>query len=272
MPTASVCYAGFVARWDSPFVLATAGTLAAHLILIVAADAVAITHPLRLDPPAPHVKLLDIQVQRRESPPAHREEPRPLRPAIKPSDSVKPRVAALPAQPVAAPPHAPSPPVEPPPTTTSSPQAGGPTVTMDDIAPAATGVPVARQTAVLGSGAAPGTGAEPGTANAPHAGGPVSVAMIKQPALPKRDYGYVLSTDYPPEARRLAIEGTLKVRLVVDTSGKVISATLLDRLGYGLDELALAQARTFEFAPARDADNRPVTSIVVWTFRMTPPK
>jgi TonB family protein len=96
--------------------------------------------------------------------------------------------------------------------------------------------------------------------------------MIKQLAMPKGDYGYVLSKDYPPEAKRLAIEGTLKVRLVVDATGKVVSATLLDHLGHGLDELALSQARGFAFTPARDADDRPVTSVVVWTFRMTPPK
>ena len=53
----------------------------------------------------------------------------------------------------------------------------------------------------------------------------VSVATIKRLAMPKSDYGYVLSKDYPAEAKRLEIEGTLKVRLVVDTSGKVTSAT-----------------------------------------------
>jgi TonB family protein len=261
-----------VARWDSPLALATAGTLAAHLILIVAADAVAITHPLRLDPPAPHVKLIDIQVHRRQPTLPHREEPRP-RPAIQPTEPVKSHVATpTPHRVQAAAPPA-SQPVEPP--ATSSPSAGGngPVVTMDDIAPAATGVPVGKLAGGGGKGAGPGTGSGTGTGTGTRDGTqPVSVATIKQLALPKRDYGYVLSKDYPPEARRLGIEGTLKVRLVVDSSGKVTSATLLDSLGHGLDELALAQARSFEFTPARDESDRPVTSVVVWTFRMTPPK
>ena len=47
---------------------------------------------------------------------------------------------------------------------------------------------------------------------------------------------------------------------------------LLNRLGHGLDELALKRAAEIEFEPARDTDDRPVTSVVVWTFTMTLPK
>ena len=50
------------------------------------------------------------------------------------------------------------------------------------------------------------------------------------------------------------------------------SAVLLNKLGHGLDELALARARQIEFEPARDTDDHPVTSVVVWTFNMTLPK
>jgi hypothetical protein len=47
---------------------------------------------------------------------------------------------------------------------------------------------------------------------------------------------------------------------------------LLNRLGHGLDELALARARQIEFEPARDTSDRAVRSVVVWTFNMTLPK
>jgi len=102
---------------------------------------------------------------------------------------------------------------------------------------------------------------------------PVSVATIKTRAMPKGDYGYFdAGKDYPSEARALGIEGAIRVRLIVDERGKVKSQMLLNRLGHGLDELALKRAAEIEFEPARDTDDRPVTSVVVWTFTMTLPK
>jgi protein TonB len=91
--------------------------------------------------------------------------------------------------------------------------------------------------------------------------------------MPRGDYGYFdAGKDYPSEARALGIEGAIRVRLVVDERGKVKSQMLLNRLGHGLDELALKRAAEIEFEPARDTDDRPVTSVVVWTFTMTLPK
>ena len=91
--------------------------------------------------------------------------------------------------------------------------------------------------------------------------------------MPKGDYGYFKAgKDYPPEARQLGIEGKILVRLVVDETGKVRSTTLVSKLGHGLDELALTRARDLVFEPAIDTDNRPVSSVVVWTFDMTLPK
>jgi protein TonB len=256
---------------DSPFVLAAAGTLAIHVILLVAADALIVTHPMHLDPPAPRVRLVDIRIQpRRVAPPPRRDEPRPATPTAAPVHALAPpaHVRAAVPQPIAPP--------EPEPVATAPVQAptggDGPVVAIDDLAPAAQGVPVAHRSGSGGVGGGTGRSTGAGARSGTDPPAPVSVATIKKLAMPRNDYGYVLSKDYPPDAKRLGIEGTLKVRLVVDSSGKVISATLLDHLGYGLDELALAQARGFQFAPARDGEDRPVTSVVVWTFRMTPPK
>jgi TonB family protein len=101
----------------------------------------------------------------------------------------------------------------------------------------------------------------------------VSVATIKTRALPTGDYGYIdARRDYPAEARQRGIEGIIRVRLVVDDTGRVKTAVLLDRLGFGLDELALDRAKKIEFTPALDTSDRAVTSVVVWTFNMTLPK
>jgi hypothetical protein len=39
-----------------------------------------------------------------------------------------------------------------------------------------------------------------------------------------------------------------------------------NKLGHGLDELAHRRAGEIEFEPARDTDDKPVASVVVWTF------
>jgi TonB family protein len=91
--------------------------------------------------------------------------------------------------------------------------------------------------------------------------------------MPKGDFSYFdASKDYPAEAKQLGIEGVIRVRLIVDDTGKVKSAVLLNKLGHGLDELALVRAKKIEFDPATDTDDKPVTSVVIWTFNMTLPK
>jgi len=116
-----------------------------------------------------------------------------------------------------------------------------------------------------------GTGSGEGTG--PAANAPTTVAAIKTLAKVRGDYGYFsLGKDYPPEAKQLGIEGDIKVRLVVGANGKVTAAVLLNRLGHGLDEIALTRAHQIEFEPARDTNDQPVSSVVVWTFHMTLPQ
>jgi len=51
-------------------------------------------------------------------------------------------------------------------------------------------------------------------------------------------------------ARAAGIEGKVRVQLTVDEMGHVVDVKLLQGLGYGLDEAALASARQAEFEPA----------------------
>lgn len=55
---------------------------------------------------------------------------------------------------------------------------------------------------------------------------------------------------YTEDARRARVEGRLRIELAVDDRGVVTNAKVLDRLGHGLDEAALAAARDLRFAPA----------------------
>jgi TonB family protein len=261
-------------RWDSPFVLATAGALAVHIALITGGDALVVTHPPRAWVPAPHIEMIEVEVQPELVPP-----PPPL-PAPVPEPAPIPVEPARPAPRAAHVRAAPSPvrsaPEPPPPVAPTEPTSGGdPVVHMDDIAPSATGVGVAvgkPETGHIGRGGrGGGTGAGSGSSSEPPR--PVSVASIKTRAMPKGDYGFFdAGKDYPPEARALGIEGAIRVRLVVDEHGQVKSKVLLNRLGHGLDELALKRAGEIRFDPALDSDERPVTSVVVWTFNMTLPR
>ncbi|MGE3546810.1 MAG: energy transducer TonB, partial [Kofleriaceae bacterium] len=72
--------------------------------------------------------------------------------------------------------------------------------------------------------------------------------------------------------KQLGIEGAIRVRLVVSAEGKVVAKKLLNQLGHGLDELALTASDKLEFTPALDTNDKPVSSVVIWTFTMTLPK
>ena len=264
---------------DSPGALPIVGSIAIHVVLAILGGTLLESIPPPDLKAPPKVELVDI-----EPPPVLQQPP----PEVKPAPPLTPAPAPPPPEPVkqthhvrsqpAQPPTAP-PPTDPPPTTTptSTDSGGDPVVAMDDIAPAATGVAVAkgpRNTGHIGrGGSGGGTGAGSGAGSSDAAPIPVSVATIKTRAMPRGDFSYVdASRDYPAEAKALGIEGVIRIRLVVDDGGKVKSAILLNRLGHGLDELALDRAKKIEFDPAKDTDDKPVSSVVVWTFNMTLPK
>jgi len=251
------------------------GTLAVHGLIALVFGTI---HPpdtaiLSLVPPRDQIELVDLDLTPPPPPPAPEPEPPPPEPEPKPTAEPPPREA--PKAPRAA--RAPSTRVaaattpDERPATPDDVPGGAPVLKMDNLGPGTTGVAVATGPRTGGAhgrgGTGGGAGAGTGSGDAPAP--PVSVASIKKRAMPKGDYGY--GTDYPAEARRLGVEGTIRVRLVVDASGKVTEAKLLGKLGHGLDELALTRARKLEFEPAIDSDDKPVSSVVVWTFYFTLP-
>lgn len=265
-------------RLDSPFVLAMCGTLAIHTMLLVAGDALVVINPREPSRPPPRIEMVDVQVRRPTPPPKVEPKQEVVEPVVEDKAPIKQpptqtrtrptRVAAK--QPVQET-------QETQPTSTDS--GGAPVVRMGDLVPTKDGIAVQEgtpskgKTGLGGQGGGRGAGRGSGAADPPPPPPPVSIATIKTKAMPKGDFGYIdAGRDYPPEARRLGIEGVIKVKLVVDAKGKVQSATLMNRLGHGLDELALAKARQIQFEPAKDTSDRPVASLVIWTFNMTLPK
>src|SRR5262249_34884361 len=150
-------------RWDSPFVLAAAGTLAIHLLVVTAGDAMVVTHPPSTTIPAPHIDLIDIEPPPVLSPPP----PPPVAKPPPPAPVADPRPAPRPQAVRAAPQVRATPEPEPlAKTDTPVPSGGDEVVHMDNIAPAATGVGVAvgkRSTGHIGrGGTGGGTGAGSG--------------------------------------------------------------------------------------------------------------
>lgn len=264
-------------RLDSPFGLAIAGTLAIHTLLIVGADAVTVMNPYERKA-TPRIELVEVEVPpvlKPPPPPVKPPEPEPQAKPEPPKEAPKPPTtrAIQPTAPPPTPAEPPPPAAEPEPEPTLD-SGGAPTVAMPDIAPSATGIPVAvgkRNTGKVGRGGrGTGTGAGTGSGSGDAPPAPVSIASIKTLPAPRGDYSY--TNEYPAEARRLGIAGSIQVELIVDRTGKVKRAALLNRLGHGLDDLALSRAWKLEFDPAVDTEGRTVDARVVWTFTMVPPK
>lgn len=241
------------------------------MILLVALDIVQVTvTPVIEKENPPPIEVTVVPLVKLEPPPPPKVQAR-VEPPQRPEPPTKTRTLAQPRvqqNPVAQP-KVDDKVVEPDP-------GGAPVVQLDETVlggkvPVGVGKRTTGRIGQGGTGTGTGAGSGAGSGEAPPP--PVSVATIKQRALPKGDYGYFdAGRDYPAGARQRGIEGVIRVRLVVDDQGKVKSAVLLNKLGYGLDELALERSKKIEFVPAKDTDDKPVTSVVVWTFNMTLPK
>ncbi|MDB4938053.1 MAG: Ferric siderophore transport system, periplasmic binding protein TonB [Labilithrix sp.] len=68
---------------------------------------------------------------------------------------------------------------------------------------------------------------------------------------------------YTQEARDASIAGKVRVELTVDATGRVSSARVLEGLGHGLDEAALAAARAATFEPGTRCGKAAAATFVI---------
>jgi protein TonB len=73
---------------------------------------------------------------------------------------------------------------------------------------------------------------------------------------------------YTAEARDAQIAGKVRVEVTVDATGKVASARVLEGLGHGLDEAAVAAARGATFEPGTKC-GKPASATFVIAIRFT---
>lgn len=77
--------------------------------------------------------------------------------------------------------------------------------------------------------------------------------------------------DYPREFRELGIQGTVIVDMVVDSTGRVVSAKLVSTTAPEFSRLALMAAKEWTFVPA-SANGKPVTARVQVPFTFVMPQ
>ncbi|MCI0538653.1 MAG: energy transducer TonB [Verrucomicrobiales bacterium] len=83
------------------------------------------------------------------------------------------------------------------------------------------------------------------------AGAPSQTARAAKPERVAVEILQKPNPAYTAEARRRRIEGDVKLRVVFASSGELRVAGVLQGLGYGLDEAAIAAAKRIKFRPAR---------------------
>jgi len=107
-------------------------------------------------------------------------------------------------------------------------------------------------------------GAVGGSGSKPFA--PVPAERVSSwPAVTKE-----IKAKYPEQALNYGVEGTVKLRIDIDASGKTFKVRVLKKLGYGLDEAAVAAVKRFVWAPAVSTEGRPVPVRITYayTFRL----
>lgn len=94
-------------------------------------------------------------------------------------------------------------------------------------------------------------------------------AACNDPVVPPKVKSIVKPT-YTHDAQQAEIEGTVRVEVTVDESGRVVRARVLTGLGYGLDESALTAAKSMTFTPAMQCGKAVVgTKVLAIEFELT---
>jgi TonB family protein len=76
---------------------------------------------------------------------------------------------------------------------------------------------------------------------------------------------------YPELARRMGVEGKVRLKLGIDRKGNVKSVSVLQKAGYGMEEAAVKAAWMYKFKPARRPNGEPVDLYIPYVFNFRSP-
>lgn len=109
-----------------------------------------------------------------------------------------------------------------------------------------------------GSGIGPGEGSGSGGGSGSGYGSGTGSGSGVRPKVPPRLQAAVNPT-YPERLRQQNIEGSVRVRIIVDADGSVESVSVSESSGYDeMDDAAVEAAYKYSFSPAEDADGNAV--------------
>lgn len=97
---------------------------------------------------------------------------------------------------------------------------------------------------------------------APSSAGAATDDACDGPLVKAKPKGFV-QPQYTDDARSAGVEGRVRLRIQIDASGNVSSATVLAGLGHGLDQAAIAAARRMHFSPATRCGKAVPSSFVI---------
>ncbi|HWZ88465.1 MAG TPA: TonB family protein, partial [Polyangiaceae bacterium] len=93
----------------------------------------------------------------------------------------------------------------------------------------------------------------------------------KKPVIVPPELVHFEHAEYPPEAVKAGLEGTLVLKLTVDREGNVTKAEIPEPIGSGFDEAAQAAALKFKYKPAtRDGVAIVAITLYRYAFTLTP--
>jgi TonB family protein len=116
----------------------------------------------------------------------------------------------------------------------------------------------------VGSGRDGGQGPGDGPGAGPGEGGPVLGGLViagKRSGLVNPEVLYKPEPEYSEEARKVKLQGTVVLEVVVDQNGRPQVRKVLQSLGLGLDEQAVKTVSTWNFRPGK-LDGKPVPMLI----------
>jgi protein TonB len=249
--------------------LALSLAIAVHGLI---AAGLAVVGPARLARQEP---VVEMEVQERRPPPPELRPPVPPPPAPEPPPPPRPRIvprrlaAVVPRLPVPVATTPPPPNQQPPKAAPEAPPVFG--VSISSVVAgdsAAMAVPVGNTLMTKERTAAkPGATPKPSGVEGLHPFVPVADIYVSSQPKVLREVG---SADiYPPDARRMGLEGKVILKVSLDESGDVVLVKVIGKAGHGFDEAARDALRQFKFSPARTSDGRAVAYNITYTYRFT---
>jgi len=213
---------------------------------------------VKIDPRRFHAEPpIEIDVEEKLPPP----EVKPPPPDKPPPEPPRPRVVHR--APSIAPPPTPPPPSEAPPRADEPPPTFGVSLSATTGGDSSVAVPVGNTLMTK-----PATKVEkPKPLAGDGGGGFVPVAEIYIAKHAEKIWAPDGEDNYPPEAKRLGLEGAVKIKLGIDEHGRVVQAKVVEGAGHGFDEAALKAMRQAKFKPAETSDGRTVPCSIIWTYR-----